>query len=239
MAGPTMSVDANDPLRLVLFGLPKAGKTALLAALAQVQEAQPSLLAGKIEDPSGGLARLRQLQYDELPRGTEDETVSYPARLPTVTGPVDVLLVDGNGQVSLDVLKTGSALDQVPGEFPREVLEADALLVVADVSLKPNAYDQVLAAVARFLRRHELVRGRRSDVVGLPVFLVLTKCDLLAEEGDSFADWLRRVEEYKRKLGDRLRDYLDAVSKSRPDAFGRIDVHVWATAARRPKLGNL
>ena len=60
---------APDPLRLVLFGLPGAGKSSLLGALAQAAESQPHLLDGRIADPSPNLADLRRSVYrPRLPR---------------------------------------------------------------------------------------------------------------------------------------------------------------------------
>jgi hypothetical protein len=232
-----MSITANGPLHLVLFGLPRAGKSSLLAALAQVQESQPTLLPGKIEDPAGELARLRQVHYDEAARPTDVETVTYNVRLPSTQGPLDAILIDGAGKFPYELLKKRTPLEEAAGTLPQAVLDADALLLVADASLKQENADKVLAALDAFLRRHEQSRGRRSDVVGLPVFLVLTKCDLLAQEGDTFADWMRRVEEQKRQAHQRLQDFLDDAARTRPHAFGRLEVHVWATAAGRPALG--
>lgn len=43
---------APDALRVVLFGLPGAGKSSLLAALPQAAGASPHLLNGRIANPT-------------------------------------------------------------------------------------------------------------------------------------------------------------------------------------------
>src|SRR5262245_13731666 len=70
----------HGPLRVVLFGLPRAGKSALLAALAQVQQEHAAQLNGELTDATGGLAEQRRLHYDEIPRPTDEEVLPYPVR---------------------------------------------------------------------------------------------------------------------------------------------------------------
>lgn len=231
-------MSTGAPLKIVLFGLPRAGKSALLAALAQAQEVHPEFFPGKIEDASAGLANLKKLHYDELPRSTEEETVAYSVRLPSASGPVDTLLVDCNGQVPRELLKQGASFDETPGKLPQAVREANVLILAADVSAKQETVDGVLAALRQFLLRHERLRSGKVEVAGLPVFVVLTKCDLLAEEGDTVADWMRRIEEKKRQVRQQLKDFFTAEAERRSSAFGRLDVQVWATALRRPALGK-
>src|SRR4051812_12993703 len=77
-ASPVPPQGRPDDLRIVLFGLPAAGKSSLLGALGQASAAQEHLLAGKLTDLTAGLAELRQRTYDEAPRRTADEVVPYP-----------------------------------------------------------------------------------------------------------------------------------------------------------------
>ena len=49
------------------------------------------------------------------------------------------------------------------------------------------------------------------------------------------ADWVDRIEEKKREVEKRFRTFLGASTGSLP-AFGRIDLHVWDTAHKRPAL---
>src|SRR3954447_21883634 len=71
---------SEGPLRVVLFGLPQAGKTALLAALAQVQKEHAAQFDGEVIDGSGGLEEQPPLYYDEFPHATDEETTPYPVR---------------------------------------------------------------------------------------------------------------------------------------------------------------
>jgi hypothetical protein len=241
-AGPPQGRPAGPvgPLRIVLFGLPDAGKSTLLAALAQVQHAQPSLLQGELSDDSGGLARQRQLFYDELPRPTEQETVGYPVHFRPPgrrATPYEALLVDSDGRVVEHMLgqEPPAAEDSPPGTLPHAVLDADALVLALDASSPPEESEQVFSDFADFLRRFERDRGDFNEATGLPVFVVLTKCDLLAQRQDSTADWMERIEERKRQLSAQLKELLGE-AEGRPRDFGRLDLHLWATAARRPAL---
>src|SRR6516225_788774 len=67
-----------DDLSIVLFGMPAAGKSSLLGALAQAAQAQEHLLNGRLTDVSHGLDELRRRVYDESPRCTAEEVVPYP-----------------------------------------------------------------------------------------------------------------------------------------------------------------
>src|SRR5205807_1224926 len=82
-----------------------------------------------------------------------------------------------------------------------------------------------------FLRRLRMVRGQRVDVAGLPVYVVLTKCDLLARPDDTSSAWLDRIEEVKRQLGERM---APLVRELRGGRFGSIRLSLWATAIGRP-----
>src|SRR6516162_10172185 len=63
--------------RLVLFGMPAAGKTSLLGALAQAGQTQEHLLHGRLADPTHGLSELQHRLYDEESRRTAEEVVPY------------------------------------------------------------------------------------------------------------------------------------------------------------------
>src|SRR6516225_3751542 len=80
-SSPTTAPSATvgrDAVRIVLFGMPAAGKTSLLGALAQAAQTQEHLLHGRIEDRSHGLTELQHRLYDEEPRRTAEEVVPYP-----------------------------------------------------------------------------------------------------------------------------------------------------------------
>src|SRR4051794_29195440 len=104
MSAPPAVQAPPEPLRIVLFGLPRAGKTALLAAPGQVAQEQPPLLRGAMEAVPGGLPRQRHIFYDDATRPAEDgETVRYPLRLKTKDGSVDIELVDCDGRAVLEL----------------------------------------------------------------------------------------------------------------------------------------
>src|SRR5262249_29697242 len=77
-----------------------------------------------------------------------------------------------------------------------------------------------------------------------PVYLVLSKCDLLAKKTDSAAAWIQRIEERKRQVHQRFQRFMEGASEAAPvqtlaeDAFGKVDLHVWATASGRPALAD-
>ncbi len=232
----------EGPPRVVLFGLPQAGKTALLAALAQVQKEYPAAMGGELTDASGGLAQQRQLYYEEIPRPTDDETLPYlvhfkpPGRR---ARPVEAVLVDSDGRAAEEMLAAAAPpADTSPGALPHAVLDADAVVLAVDASHPAEESDPVFAEFGEFLRGLERLRGRRSEVTDLPVFVVLTKCDLLARRQDSAVDWMERIEERKREVAARLQEVLDEPGEARPREFGRLDLRFWATATRRPPLAG-
>ncbi len=234
-----------DALRIVLFGLPAAGKTSLLGALAQAAQAQEHLLAGRLKDLTHGLDELRQRVYDETPRRTAEEVVPYPvdyepfARGAPAPEHMPAVLIDCDGRVANDLLvRHPSADDTSPeGTLAHEVAGADTLVLVIDASAPPTQVDADFAEFDRFLRQMERSRGRRAEVGGLPVFLVLTKCDLLARPGDGPAAWIERIEQRKRDLDTRFRTFLARREREAgPLPFGQINLHLWATAIKRPEL---
>jgi hypothetical protein len=112
-------------------------------------------------------------------------------------------------------------------------------VLVIDASAPAAQIESDFAEFDRFLRQLEVSRSQRVDVGGLPVFLVLTKCDLLAKPGDTAADWMERIEQHKRDVDARFRGFLARrEQESGPLPFGRIDLHLWATAIKRPALAG-
>ena len=230
--------DVPDSLRLVLFGPAGAGKSSLLGALPQAAEAQPHLLDGRIADPSPNLLDLRRRVYDQSPSAGEEEVVPYSFKYEPggTSGRVGAVVLDCNGRAADALIR-----DPAPAAGPlgREALHADALVLAVDASAPPERLDAEFAEFDHFLRRVEEERGTRTEVGGLPVFLVLTKCDLLARPGETAADWLEHIEERKREIAARFHDFLAGRdAPNQPPAFGRIRLHLWATAVRRPALAG-
>jgi hypothetical protein len=243
-APPTISRDA---LRIVLFGMPAAGKSSLLGALGEASQAQEHLLHGRLADVSHGLTELRQRLYDESPRRTVEEIVPYPVTFEPFaderdgTGRAQALLIDCDGRVANDLLVRRKSLDSASpeGTLAYEVLQADTLILAIDASAPPAQVDADFQEFGRFLRLLEHSRGQRVEIGGLPVFLVLTKCDLLAHPNDKTIDWMERVEERKRQVDRRFQDFLARKAAAEgPLPFGRVDLHLWATAVKRPALAE-
>jgi hypothetical protein len=250
-AAPPPTIDRPDDLHIVLFGLPAAGKSSLLGALSQAAQAQEHLLNGRLLDPTHGLEELRHRLYDEQARRTAEEVVPYPIDFEPFpqngrAGAGDkehlnAVMIDCDGRVANDLLvrRQDLAEDSPEGTLAHEVVEADTLVLVIDASAPPSQVEADFAEFDRFLRQMERGRGRRAEVGGLPVFLVLSKCDLLAQPEDTAAGWMERIEERKRDLDRRFRAFLDRRAKEAgPPPFGHIDLHLWATAVKRPALAG-
>src|SRR5690349_20976625 len=175
-----VSSSSGDALRIVLFGMPDAGKSSLLGALAEAAQTQEHLLNGHLKD-LGGLAELHHRLYEDKPRETLEEVVPYPVTFEPftsrgpgpATGRTEVVLVDCDGRVANELLTRRRALagNSRDGDLAQAVLDADTLVLVVDASASPSHVDADFTEFGRFLRLLEQSRGRRSDVGGLPVFL--------------------------------------------------------------------
>ena len=179
-----------DGLRILLFGLPGAGKTSL-------------------RDTVGEAVRSAILEGDGRAAG---ELISHP-----------------------DLLESSNQSATLVGELAH----ADALVLAVDASAPREQLDAEFTAFDGFLRQMEEGRSARADVGGLPVFLVLTKCDLMAAPGDCSLDWMERIEQRKREVDSRFRDFLARrATEMGPLPFGQLDLYLWATAVKRPELAG-
>jgi GTPase SAR1 family protein len=246
-ASPPAPAVVGSPLQIVLFGMPAAGKTSLLGALAQAAQSQEHLLHGRLSDQSQGLAELQHRLYEDNPRRTTEEIVPYAVRFEPFAEPAeeteeafDAVLIDCDGQVANDLIARRKELSESSpeGTLAREVLDADALILVVDAAAPLPQVEADFTEFGRFLHAFERQRGSQIEVAGLPVFLVLTKCDLLAKSGDTTSDWMEHIEERKRQVHERFQSFLARHAADSP-AFGSIDLHLWATAVKRPALAGV
>src|SRR5207248_6740154 len=134
-----------DALRIVLFGLPHAGKSSLLGALAQAGQTQENLLPGHLTDLTHGLTELQQRVYEGKPLEAPAEVVPYPVTFtPGASGEErQVVLLDCDGRVANDLLVQRDALEADSDKHPllKAILEADALILPVDPSASPWQVD--------------------------------------------------------------------------------------------------
>ncbi len=217
-------------LNLVLLGLPSSGKSALLGSLQQAAQSKGTDVDGSLVDLSGELAKLRQDSLDDKYHPTREAVAAYPVQRRVDGHDETVTLHDTSGVESVAVL-TGKKELPAAGPLPNALAAADGVLLVVDASSSREELQEQFEQFKSFLADWQLKRSQATAVGGLPVFLVLAKCDKIAVKGETFGQWTQRIEEAKRRVGEQFQAALD---DSRDLSFGRIDVRIWATAAKRP-----
>ena len=176
-------------MHLVLLGLPGAGKSALLGDLVLAAHRQQALLDGRFVSVPDELKQLCQRVYADAaaPRGTpplgltRSHAMRWRSR-PTAPGrvPGDHLRQLRRRRRRPAPARKAARREEQADTLAGAVREADGLILVLDASATPEDRERQFAVFGEFLHRMEEVRGRRTEISGLPVFLVLTKCDLLA-----------------------------------------------------------
>src|SRR5437762_31601 len=131
-----MTTAPPDALRVVLFGMPDAGKSSLLGALAQTAETQERALGGRLTDAGQGLTVLQHRVYDDRPRETLEEIVPHPVTFEPDDGRerLQAVLFDCDGRAANDLLnrRQPPTEDAPTGSLAAAVAGADALLLVVD-----------------------------------------------------------------------------------------------------------
>ena len=154
-----------DPtaVRLVLFGMPDAGKSSLLGALAQAAHTQSRALHAHLNDLTHGLEELRNRVYEDRPRETQEEIVPYAVKFsPYGQAGWPAILYDCDGRAANDLLTQKRSLEQEArvGPLASAVLAADALILTVDASAPHNQIDDDFREFLRFLKFLENYRKK-------------------------------------------------------------------------------
>src|SRR5262245_61193356 len=164
-----------NPIRglcAVLFGMPAAGKSSLLGALAQAAQAQPGLLGGQLDDLSSGLDLLRQRVYEGQTQETLDEIVPFPVTFQPEgrRSGFPATLVDCDGRIAYRFLSGERPLGAKHGhtDLAYSLQKADAILLVVDVAAGSDQLKRDFTQFAQFLRWLEDHRSKGAEVAGLP-----------------------------------------------------------------------
>jgi hypothetical protein len=136
---------------------------------------------------------------------------------------------DGAGKRTLHELRPAGAADaRLVSHYQPDA--SDAYLFLLPGHAISQLEQEEIDALTVHLHALRDQRGSGCAVAGMPVFVVLTKVDLLARPGDSHVAWVERIEAAKQQLSEKL----ISASIGQPPGFGGLDLHVWATASQRP-----
>lgn len=232
--------------KILLLGPPGSGKSTLLGALAQAARTQGARLGVEVVDLDGSLESLRQAVYDgegvSAPSPTPGPLEGHAIRLrPWRAGPKKpseaetVVLWECAGPEAEGLWQAPErvACDALSPEVEPALdgVEALVLTVPADADEEEwtARFQPLLPLVEALQKRREEAR----EVAGLPVVLVLTRCDRLARPGDSTEDWRRRVQERQEELRQAFERFITPRMDPWP-GFGRLSLQVQATAAHDP-----
>jgi hypothetical protein len=137
-----------------------------------------------------------------------------------------------------DLIAGGHPLESDLPSLAAKALAAAALVLVLDASGEPERFEIELTGFAHFLRWLRRYQGEHNAVGGLPVFVNLTKCDLLARPDDSAVTWMELIEQRKREVSTRLQEFAAPDRGMEPMPFGALDLRVWASASAQPRMAE-
>ena len=215
--------------RVVFFGLPRSGKSALIEAFVRTATTSPRTDVVPLA-PAGEK------------QGVRGELVLHRIRVenPAVPAGGSFVIGDCDGQAAGDLLSHPDVFvrGQARGALAAAVRSADALVLVLDASADAAEETRTFESFHQFLDALQESRTFGREVGGLPVFLTLTKCDRLALPGDQPTDWMARVarrgEEVKARFEGYFGDHLTDGDASPFLPFGSLEVYLAATAVKAP-----
>ncbi|MBY0456839.1 MAG: GTPase domain-containing protein [Gemmataceae bacterium] len=241
-------VSPPDTPRVLLFGHPGSGKSALIGALLRASELQGHELHGEVVAPSD--APPVRAAGERNPAPTSHELHSFTLKLKpprqrdrTDWEPLRVTLDDCDGRAARALIEDPEPVTRraPDGPLARAVVETDAIMLLVDASSTPPELEAAFGQFERFLTVVEEAKADARTVGGFPVFLVLTQCDRLALAGDTQRVWEARA---KDRVEAAWKAFDEFLRQAGPDeeapfpflAFGSVDLSVHAVAIRRPQL---
>jgi hypothetical protein len=254
---PLPPLPLNTP-HVLLFGHSGSGKSALLGALLKANETQGRTLRGEVEEPSGRLASIRDAVYrnTELER-SDTEITRYVIALrawgdggETLAESVPIALYDCSGKAAESFIRSlihhpDKICDpHTKAPLARAVIEADAIILLVNGAADDEELQDAFEEFDQFLSIVSQAKASAREVGGFPVFLVLTQCDRLAQNGDTLETWEARVQQRAQRTGGKFDRFLrgaeDADDISSPFLpFGSVILNEYAVAVRYPKLRGI
>jgi len=214
--------------RIVFFGPPFSGKTALLHAFVRL-----ACNAESDVEPISTVQDGPTLKRELVPHRVR---VEHPDLDP---GGI-YELIDCDGRAAGELLDHDNPFVRgaARGALVETVRSADALVLVIDATSPAYVVDRTLLDFKRFLDNLEEGRAFGREVGGLPIFLTLTKCDRLSGEGDTPTDWLQRIDERERSLKSKFESVFGTDEPDDDPApflpFGSIETTSAATSLEVP-----
>ncbi len=216
----------SAPVRVVFFGPPFSGKTALLQAFGDIAS-------------TGAEDEAEELPIDLLPADARGRSVirrKVKVDLPDASTVASAAtLIDCDGAAAGALLRDTTALTRprVRTELLDAIRSADALVVTVDATAAPDKISGQVEDLRLFLKAFREGRSFGREVGGLPVFLTLTKCDKLYTPGMTPTDWLTAIERRVTEVRGRFDEVL---GEREVGPFGEISLAVLATAADVPSM---
>ena len=228
-AEPTLNVAGPRTPRVVFFGPPYSGKSALLDEFIRTAAPEEFTITLAAAKPTNRLERElvpHTIQVGDPAFGTIGESF---------------VVCDCDGKAASDLLSSPDAMLRRTGRgaLADAVRNADALVLVIDANASEAIIDQTFQDFQRFLNGLRQGRTDGREVGGLPVFLTLTKCDALYQPGDMPTDWLNRLNEKELYVKNRFEDYFgdDVSTESESEflGFGSLNLKLHKTSTKIPQ----